>query len=184
MVVSSRNRSLRIKRRQVVEEDLVARFLGRLEVDRVYFDEREITLAFLGRADLSGDRVAGPQIEAADLRRRDIHVVRARQIVVLGRAQESESVRQAFQHAFRKNEPALLRLRLQDLEDQFLLAQARRSGDAQILGDLVELLDAHVLELHQIERAVLLIGLSRGSAMATALARLLGCGLIPGLPGG
>ena len=69
---------VRIERRQVVEEDLVARFLGRLEVDRVDFDQREVALAFLGRADLAGDGVAGAQVEAADLRRRDVDVVRAR----------------------------------------------------------------------------------------------------------
>ena len=56
-----------IERRQVVEEDLVARFLGRLEIDGVNLDEREIPLAFLGRADLAGDGVAGAQIEAPDL---------------------------------------------------------------------------------------------------------------------
>ena len=69
---------VRIERRQVVEEDLVARFLGRLEVDGVDFDQREVTLAFLGRADLAGDGVAGAQIETADLRRRDVNVVGAR----------------------------------------------------------------------------------------------------------
>ena len=48
---------------------------------------------------------------------------------------------------------------LQDLEDQLLLAQPRRARHAQILGDLVELLDAHVLELDQVQRsaAVLLL---------------------------
>jgi hypothetical protein len=113
-----------IERRQVVEEDLVARFLGRLEVDGVDFDEREVALAFLGRADLAGDGVAGAQIEAADLRGRDVDVVGAGQVVVLGRAQEAEAVGQAFEHAFGEDQAALFGLRLQDLEDQFLLAQA------------------------------------------------------------
>ena len=150
--VSSLQPLVGIERRQVVEEDLVARFLGRLEVDGVDFDQREVALAFFRRADLAGDGVAGAQIEAADLRRRDVDVVRAGQIVVLGRAQEAESVGQAFQHAFREDEAALFRLRLQDLEDQLLLAQAGGAGDVHVLGDLVELLDAHILELDQVER--------------------------------
>ena len=165
---------VRIERRQVVEEDLVAGFLGRLEVDGVHLDQREVALAFLGRADLAGDGVAGAEIEAADLRGRDVDVVGAGQIVILGRAQEAESVGQAFEHAFREDQAALFGLRLQDLEDQFLFAQTGGSADAQILGDLVELLDAHILELDQIEGAVLLAGLLGTAAMAFALARLRG----------
>ena len=131
---------VRIQRREVVEEDLVARFLGRFEVDRVNFDQREIAFAFFGRADLAGDGVAGAQIEPADLRRRDVDVIRSRQIVIFGRAQEAEAVRQAFQHAFGEDQAALFRLRLQDLENQFLFAQAGGASDAQILGDLVQVL--------------------------------------------
>ena len=119
---------VRIERRQVVEEDLVARFLGRLEVDGVDFDQREVALAFLGRPDLAGDGVAGAQIETADLRGRDVDVVGAGQIVVLGRAQEAEAVGQAFEHAFGEDQSALFGLRLQDLEDQLLLAQTGGAG--------------------------------------------------------
>ena len=141
-----------IERRQVVEEDLVARFLRRLEVDRVDFDQREVPLAFLRRPDLAGDGVAGAQVEAPDLRRRDVDVVRAGQIVVLGRAQEAEAVRQALENAFGEDQSALFGLRLQDLEDQFLLAQSGAAGDTEILCDLVQPLDTHVLQLDQVER--------------------------------
>ena len=151
-------RSFGIERRQVVEEDLVARFLGRLEVDGVDLDQREVPLAFLGRADLAGDGVAGAQVEAADLRGRDVDVVRTRQVVVLGRAQEAEAVRQAFQHAFGEDQAALLGLGLQDLEDQLLLAQAGGAGDVHVLGDLVELLDAHVLQLDQVQGGGAVLG--------------------------
>ena len=158
---------LRIERREVVEENLVAGFLGRLEVDRVDFDQREVPLAFLGRADLAADGVAGAQIEAADLRGRNVDVVGTGQVVVFGRAQEAEAVGQAFEHAFGEDQAALFGLHLQDLEDQLLLAQSREALDAQILGDLVELLDAHVLELHQVERVAAVLGLAclrRGGA--------------------
>ena len=148
-----------IERRQVVEEDLVAGFLGRLEVDGVDLDEREVALAFLGRADLAGDGVAGAQIEAADLRGRDIHVVGAGQVVVLGRAQEAEAVGQAFEHAFGEDQAALLGLGLQDLEDQLLLAQSGGAGHVHVLGHLVELLDAHVFEFDQVQRGGAVLGL-------------------------
>ena len=69
---------VRVERRQVVEEDLVARALGLLVVDRLDLEQREVALAFLRRADLAGDDVAGAQVEAADLARRDVDVVRAR----------------------------------------------------------------------------------------------------------
>ena len=127
--------ALRIERRQIVEEDLVARDFGVFEIDGLDFDQREVALAVLGRAHLAGDGVAGAQIELANLRGRDVDIVRARQIVVLGRAQEAEAVRQAFQHAFAEDQPVLFGLRAQDLENQFLLAHAAGAGDGQILGD-------------------------------------------------
>jgi len=60
---------LRIERRQVLEEELVTRLVGRLEVDRFHFDEREVPLAILGRPHLARHRIAGLQIKLADLRR-------------------------------------------------------------------------------------------------------------------
>ncbi len=135
LVVSRRMRSCGIERRQVVEEDLVARDFGILEIDRFDFDQREVALAVLRRAHLAGDGVAGAQIEFADLRRRDVDIVRARQIVVLRRAQEAEAVGQAFQHAFGEDQAVLLGLRAEDLEDQLLLAHAATAGDGQFLGD-------------------------------------------------
>ena len=154
---------LRVERRQVLEEQLVARLVGRLEVDRLDLDQREVALAFLRRPDLARDGVAGLQVELADLRRRDVDVVGAGQVVVVGRAQEAEAVGQHLEHAFREDEAALLGLRLEDLEDQLLLAHAGRAGDVQVLGDLRELLDAHVLQLGDVQ------------ALAAAAAVLPGC---------
>ena len=142
---------LRIERRQVLEEQLVARLVGRLEVDRFDLDQREVPLPFLGRPDLARDGVAGLQVELADLRRRDVDVVGARQVVVVGGAEEAEAVGQHLEHAFREDEAALLGLRLEDLENQLLLAHAGRAGDVQVLGDLGELLDALVLQLGDVE---------------------------------
>ncbi len=89
-----------IERRQVVEVDLVARFLRVLEIDGVDLEQREIPLAVLRRADLPVDGVAGAQAEAADLRGRDVDVVRAGQVIRFRRAQEAEAVGQDFDDAF------------------------------------------------------------------------------------
>ncbi len=135
-----------IERRQVVEEDFVARDFGILEVDGFDFDEREVALAVLRRTHLPGDGVARAQIELSNLRRRDVDVVRARQIVVLRRAEESETVRQAFQHAFGEDESVLFGLRAEDLENQFLFAHAARAGDGQIFGDLGQVGDVFLFQ--------------------------------------
>ena len=134
--VSRRIRSGRIKRREIVEKNLVARDLGILEIDRFDFDQREVALAVLRRANLAGDGVAGAQVELPDLRWRDVDIVRTGQIVVLRRAEKAEAVRQAFQNALGENQAVLFRLRAEDLEDQLLLAHAGGAGDVQLLGDL------------------------------------------------
>src|ERR1700741_4879015 len=56
---------LRIQRSEVVEEDLVARLFGRLEVDGFNLDQGEILLAFMRRTNLSANGIAGFQIELA-----------------------------------------------------------------------------------------------------------------------
>ena len=58
---------LRVERRQVLEEDLLADAIGRLEVDRFDLDQREVALALFRLADLAADGVAGLQVELADL---------------------------------------------------------------------------------------------------------------------
>ena len=137
-----------------------------LEVDRLDFDEGEVALPFLRRTHLAGDGVAGVQVEAADLRGRDVDVVRAGQVVVLGRAQEAEAVGQAFQHAFGEDQARLLGLRLEDREDQVLLAHAGGVLDAVLLGELGEIGELHLLEHADVERLGGLGLIARGSAAA------------------
>jgi len=81
-----------VQRREVLEQDLVLGRLGRLGVDLVDLDQREVALAVLRRADLALDRVAGVQVEAPDLRGGNVDVVGAREVGGLGRAQEAEAV--------------------------------------------------------------------------------------------
>ena len=137
---------LRIERRQVIEENFVAGHFGVFEVDGFDLDEGEIALAVLGRTHLAGDGVAGAQIELANLRRRDVDIVRARQIVVFRGAQKAEAVRQAFQDAFAEDEAVLLGLRAQDLKNQLLLAHAAGAGDRQFLGDFRQVGDVFLFQ--------------------------------------
>ena len=127
---------LRIQRRQVVEQNFVTGFVGRFKVDRFDLHQREIFFALMRRTYLAADGVAGFQVELANLRRRDINVVRSRQVVVIGRAQESVAVRQNLQNTFSEDVSFFFTLRLQDLEDEVLLAQSAGARQIQRSGDL------------------------------------------------
>src|ERR1700674_2080018 len=130
---------LRIQRRQVVEQNLVAGLVGRLEIDRLDFDERKIFLALMGRAHLAADGVAGFQVELADLRWRHVNVVRPGQVVVVGRAQEAVAVREDLQHTLGEDVSFFFTLCLQDLEDEILFAESAGAGQLQGSGDLGQL---------------------------------------------
>ena len=138
----------RIVGSEVVEEDLGPGDLGVLVVDRVHLEEREVAFAFLGRPDLAGDRVAGPDIEPPYLGRRYIDVVGAGQIIVVRRPQESEPVREDLKHALSEDHAVLLGLRLQDGEDQLLLAHAADAFDLQIVGHRREFGDAFPFQFY------------------------------------
>ena len=114
----------REQRRQVFEQDLVLGIFRRLAVDLVHLDQGNVTFAFLGGADLALDRIAGMQVEAANLARADVNVVRPGEVRGVRRAQEAEAVRQYFQRAFAENAFAFFRLVLQQGENQVLLAHA------------------------------------------------------------
>src|SRR6185312_4836703 len=124
--------------------------LRRLEVHGFDLDEREVPLAVFRRPDLPRHGVAGVQVELPDLGGGDVDVVGPRQVVVVGRAQEPEAVGQHLEHALGEDQAALLGARLENLEDQLLLAQAADAGHVQLLGDLRELADAQVLERREI----------------------------------
>src|SRR5439155_2566481 len=105
------------ERRQVVEEDLLARLLRRLEVDRLDLEQREVPLRVLRRTHLAGNGVARPEIEPSYLGRRNVDVVGPGQVVVVGGSQESKAVREDLEDALGEDQAVLLRLRLEDLED-------------------------------------------------------------------
>src|SRR5262249_24495178 len=77
---------------------------------------------------------AGAQPEAADLRWRNVDVVRARQVVRLRRAQEAETVGQHFDDAFADDVDFLAGKLLGDGEHQLLLAHGAGVFDVLLLG--------------------------------------------------
>ena len=99
--------------------------VGVLIVDRLDAQQGEIALVLLGRADLPRHRGPGAQAEAANLARRDVDVVRAGQVVVIGAAQEAEAVGQDFQRPFAEHQAVELHPLLENFEDQVLLLDAR-----------------------------------------------------------
>ena len=124
---------------QVVEVNLVAGRLRLLEVDRVDLEQGEVALALLGRTDLALHRVTGAQRETADLRRRDVDVVGARQVVRIGRTQEAEAVLQDFDDADPCDLNILGSKLFQNGEHQLLLAHGAGIFDAVLLGEGEEL---------------------------------------------
>src|SRR5690348_11954734 len=122
---------LRIQRRQVVEEDFVAGFVGRLKVNGLDLYQGEVFLAFMWRTNLAAYRVTGFEVELANLRRRNVDVIRTWQVVVVGRAKESVAVGQDFEDAFSEDVSFFFALCLQDLEDKVLLAETAGAREFQ-----------------------------------------------------
>ncbi len=144
---------LREQRRQVLEQHLVARVLGRIEVDLADLEQREIALAVLRRADQAGNRVPGAQVEAADLARADVDVVRAGQVRAVGRAQEAEAVLQDLEHAVAVDVLAAAGMRLEDREDDVLLARAGDVLQVHRGREVHQRRDRLGLQLGQVHRA-------------------------------
>ncbi len=115
-------------------------------------EQREVALAFFRRTDAAGDVVAGAQVEAADLARANVNIVRAGEIRLVRTAQEAEAVLQDFQHAFGVNAAAGARVRLQDQEDDVLLARAGDAFlDAEFVGELQQFGRGLALEFVEID---------------------------------
>ena len=135
-----------IQRGQVVEKDLVASDFGRLMVHRLNLQEGEVPLPFLGRPNLPRDRVAGVQVEAADLARRNVNVVRPRQVVVVGCPEEPESVGEGFQNSLSEDHAILFRVRIKNRKNQVLFPKTRGAFDVEPLGNGGQLINLFVFQ--------------------------------------
>ncbi len=151
-----------IERRQIVEMDLVALLVGVLEIDGVDLEQGEIALAVLRAPDLAFDGVAGAEAEAADLRRRDVDVVGAGEIVGVGRAQEAEAVLQHLDHAGAGDLDIAGRQLFQNREHELLLAHGARVLDGDLLGEAQKLrrrFGLQILQLHFLHALLLQTGM-------------------------
>jgi len=134
------------------EENLVLRVFRPIVVDRVDLEQGEVALAFLRRADLADDGVAGTQVEATDLAGRHIDVVRAGQIGRIRGAQEAETVLENLQHAVTGDFLAAFRVLFQQGENHVLLARTGHVVDAHLFGHFQQFGDGLLLEFSQIHR--------------------------------
>ncbi len=116
--------ALRIARNQIVERRARLRDFRLVTVDRLDLEQREVSLPFLRRTHLSGDRVTRPQVEALDLRRRHVDVVRAVEIVPVLTAQEAVAFGKNLEDAFAGEHDLLIEQFLLDAKDQVLFAHA------------------------------------------------------------
>lgn len=84
---------------------------------------RSSVFALFRWPDLAGDGIAGAQVEAADLARGDIDVIRARQVGAVCTAQEAKTIGQDFQHTVAKDIFTTLGVRLEDGKNNVFLVR-------------------------------------------------------------
>ncbi|MCY1173434.1 hypothetical protein D9M73_135930 [compost metagenome] len=140
----------REQRGQVLEENLVLRVFRTVEVDRVDLEQREITLAFLWRADLANDGVTGAQVETTDLARRDVDIVWTCEIGSVSGAQEAEAVLENLQHAITGDFLTAFRVLLEQGENHVLLARTGHIFYAHLFGQFEQFGNRLLLEFSQI----------------------------------
>ena len=143
----------RVQRREILEQHLAARALGRIKIDLAHLQQREIALAILGRSYQAGDRVSGAQIEPADLAGADIDIVGAGQVARVRGAQKAEAILQNLQHAIAVDIFALAGMRLENAENDVLLARTAHVLKGHRLGELDQVTDRALFQLAQVHRA-------------------------------
>ncbi len=112
----------REQRCQVLKQDLGARVFRCIMIDLADLQQREIAFAVFWRTNQAGNGIACAQGETPDLARADIDIIRAGKVGAIGRAQEAEAVLEDFERPFTVNVFAGLRVRLEDGENDVLLA--------------------------------------------------------------
>ena len=145
-----------MQRRQLVEGDLGRQQVGVLVVDRLDAQQGEIALVLLRRADLARNGRPRLQAEAANLAGRDVDVVGAGKIMVVGTAEEAEPVGQDLQRPLAVHQPVELHPLLQNPEDQVLLLDAGVVGEVFLAGLLDQFGHRHPLQLGDVGIARLL----------------------------
>ena len=108
---------------------------GIFEIYRLDFKKSEIPLVIFRGTDLSGDGVAGAQIEPLNLRRGNIDIIGAGKIIIIRRAKESISFRENLQHTFGENHSLHLSgSRFHYFENQFRFPKAGNARNIERFG--------------------------------------------------
>ena len=153
-----------------------SRTLGRVGSTKLICSDllqREEPLALARLANRAGDGVAGAQVEAAHLRRRDVDVVRAGLVVRVGAAQEAEAVaRAAPSRPRRAPRTASRRLPERMAKSSSCFFSPCAALDAQVVGHLRQLGDLHPLEVVEPED---LHRLTRGPRLGSGGSSRTGC---------
>ena len=139
--------------REVFKKNLVLGGLWRLAVDLIDLHQCEVALAVFGGANLALHRVAGVEVEAANLGRGQVDVVGACQVRRLGRPKEAKAVGQDFQDTVAKDLLAGLGLFLEDGKHQLLLAQATGILDFEGTSKFNQLGDGECFEFGEVHVA-------------------------------
>ena len=142
----------REKRREIVEHDLLFRLVGVVAINRFHLEQREEPFLVLWRTDLSGDEIAGLQLETPDLRGRDVNVLGAGQVIVAGRTEESKTVRQDFQHALTEHHAVAFGVLLENLVDDLVFLEDGDRLDATVARHFLQARHRHGLQVGEIQR--------------------------------
>ena len=142
---------VRVDGRQAVEDDALVGDFGRLVVDRLHFQQREIALALFRRPHVSGDAVARAQRKLADLRGGDVDIIGTGEVGVVGGAKEAEAVGEDFEGALAVYGARFFDAALEHRENQVLLLEAAVLFDAQGRRRLIQLGHGHGLEIGNIQ---------------------------------
>ena len=146
---------LGVKRSKIAEYHLFRKTIRLLIVDRLYTKQCEILLALLRGADLARYAVAAAQSESTDLRRRNVNIVRRREVIVIRAPQETEPVRQNLENAVAVHQAVLLDALFEYLKDQLLLRQTHVVLNAFLLGQLMQITGLEILQVLQVQIALL-----------------------------
>ncbi len=124
---------------QVVERDAILGLLGIFRVDALDLEQREVPFPRLGRPYLSTDLVSRSQAESLYLRRRDVDVVRPREVAPVLAPQKPVPLGQNLQYAITVQHDVGIEQILLDLEDEILLPETRGAVNLEPVGHLLEL---------------------------------------------
>ena len=167
---------VRKQRREIFKKRFFLRLVRVFTVHRLDFQQREKFFLFLRRTDLAGDQIAGLQIKPADLRRRNVNVFRARQVIKTLRPQKTEAFRQHFNDALGKQHARALGIFLEDVKNNLVLAHRAEIFHTIITRHRIQIAHLHRLKFGNVHRSRDAIALI--TAAVTPITPLLNPGVI------